>query len=189
MEYLWIFQKIWRPTKAPINRSTNMCLLTGDHARRPNSKKNPSGYSLIPCPVAAQAIPGQGLAFLISSRVAYNPLSIRTNLQAQAIQINLGQLITVCNIYISPQQGVTSNPLPFVNWYLNNQLLFICYHIGTREDLVEIRRIYLYYNRITCISRRPHLPAVILLFTKFYLYFLFRTSPLSFYHWLFSPLV
>lgn len=52
-----------------------------------------------------------GVAFLISNRIPSNTLTLNTNLQAIAAQIHIGQLITICNIYLPPNETINQELL------------------------------------------------------------------------------
>ena len=66
--------------------------------------KPPASYTLLLDNNDQQmATPGHGLGILIHTSIPYTKLTLRTHLQACAIQANLNQLITICNIYIGPQ--------------------------------------------------------------------------------------
>ena len=65
----------------------------------------------------------RGVITLISKQYAYHRLNINTDLETLAIQINIGKVIAVCNIYITSNQalniGYTTNliaqlPKPFL---------------------------------------------------------------------------
>ena len=45
--------------------------------------------------------PHGGVGLLIHSDTPYEVSSLTTNIQAIAIRINIGQLLTICNVYIS----------------------------------------------------------------------------------------
>ena len=68
----------------------------------------PSGYTLIK-DLDPVATPGHGLALLVKNDYPYTTVDLDTNLQAIAIQIYLNRLITICNIYISPNVNVDHN--------------------------------------------------------------------------------
>ena len=70
----------------------------------------PTGYTLIK-DQDPSSTPGHGLAVLVSHKYPYNVLNLSTNLQAIAIQIHLDRLVTICNIYISPNEELRQDTL------------------------------------------------------------------------------
>ena len=65
----------------------------------------PSGYTIITSP-NNEPIPGQGLAFLVHNSIAYTKIQIHSDLQVQAIRAHISKPITVCNIYLNPNQQI-----------------------------------------------------------------------------------
>ena len=53
--------------------------------------------------------PHGGVGLLIHSDTPYEVISLTTNIQATAVRINIGQLITICNVYISGTKNFNDN--------------------------------------------------------------------------------
>lgn len=73
--------------------------------------KPPTGYSILKHPTNGDAVPGTGVATLIHNSLPFTKLNINTDFQAIAIRVGLPDLITVCNIYLSPQEDVSSQDI------------------------------------------------------------------------------
>ena len=63
----------------------------------------PNSYTIITSP-NHEPIPGQVLAFLIHTSIAFTPVQITTELQVQTIRAHLSKPTTICNIYLNPNQ-------------------------------------------------------------------------------------
>jgi len=66
----------------------------------------PSGYAIRTFSPNNQAIPGDGLAILIHESHSITDLNLNTPLQAMALRTGLNRQITICNIYISPNEQI-----------------------------------------------------------------------------------
>lgn len=62
----------------------------------------PQGYSIQLYSPINHPHPGNGLAILVHTSLAYRPLQLNTPLQAQACSIGLRKMFTICNLYINP---------------------------------------------------------------------------------------
>lgn len=71
----------------------------------------PKGYSIQTFSPTNQATPGNGLAILIHQSIPYNTIAINSNLQVSAVRIGLHTQYTVCNLYIHPNENITSQDL------------------------------------------------------------------------------
>ena len=52
-------------------------------------------------------MPGSGLAVLVHGSTSYLQVPLLTPLQAQACTIGLQKSLTICNIYISPNENIS----------------------------------------------------------------------------------
>ena len=52
-----------------------------------------------------------GIAILVSNNFPHNPIPLNTTLQALAVQIHIRQLITVCTIYLPPNDNFHQHDL------------------------------------------------------------------------------
>ena len=52
-----------------------------------------------------------GVALFISRDHPYNSITLHTNLQAVAVQMHIHHLITICNIYLPPNEALNQNDL------------------------------------------------------------------------------
>ena len=52
-----------------------------------------------------------GVAILISNNFPHSPIPLNTNLQALAVQVHIRQLITVCTIYLPPNNSIQLHDL------------------------------------------------------------------------------
>lgn len=68
--------------------------------------KPPRSYSIITHPLDADPIPGRGLATLVHSSLSFTRIDVESEHQVLTVRIGFSQLITVCNIYISPQEQI-----------------------------------------------------------------------------------
>jgi hypothetical protein len=69
-----------------------------------NTPTPPSGYAAHFTSPAANARPGTGLATIVNKAVACTPIPLQTTLQAQAHRVGLKRPVTICNLYISPNE-------------------------------------------------------------------------------------
>ena len=87
----------------------------------------PSQYTMVPgtaiAPPASGVRPSRGLITLVNRETPFYVLDINTELEVLAIRINIGKEFTVCNIYISPTENVSTQqirllidqlPTPFI---------------------------------------------------------------------------
>ena len=108
-----------------VNNPQIVCLQETFHGYRPPSP--PSQYDAIPAnPIIAydQGIrPSRGVVTLIHNSTPYDPIPLVTRLEAVAIRTQCPNSITVCNIYISPNENIDYRdiqnltqqlPLPFI---------------------------------------------------------------------------
>jgi len=72
---------------------------------------SPGGYSIHTHTVTGNRTPGDGLAVFIKDGTPFLPLVLDTNLQAMAFRIHIDRLYTICNIYIHPNEDLTTNQL------------------------------------------------------------------------------
>ena len=75
------------------------------------SPTGPAGYSLQSFSPSRTSIPGDGLAFLFRNNVPYCPIPLNTTLQAFAFRTGTSPQITICNIYISPNENFSTAQL------------------------------------------------------------------------------
>ena len=87
--------------------------------------RSPTGYTLLRHPIIDDPIPGHGLAFLIHSSIAFRPLNINSTALVHAIQIQLETLITICNIYISPNDNITEELITNITQQLPEPYLLL----------------------------------------------------------------
>lgn len=81
--------------------------MLGNHTPNPLPNYNIEVFAPTPQPT-----PGKGLAILIRKDSGCNRLTLNTNLQAMALQINFfPALLTICNIYIPPGEIIQVNDL------------------------------------------------------------------------------
>lgn len=73
--------------------------LLGDSTPRP-----PRDYSILCYSPTPRPVPGNGLAILVHSSVAYSRLPLNTTLQALACRVGLHRQYTVCNLYLHPNE-------------------------------------------------------------------------------------
>ena len=64
----------------------------------------PSGYKAHFISPNADARPGTGLATIVHQAITCTPVPLQTTLQAQAHRVGLKRPVTVCNLYISPNE-------------------------------------------------------------------------------------
>ena len=88
----------------------------------------PSRYTIVPGPTATNqpaltSRPSRGLLTLVKSSIPFYQINVNSDLEALAIRINIGKEYTVCNIYVSPSEPVTTQqiinlvdqlPTPFI---------------------------------------------------------------------------
>jgi len=70
---------------------------------------SPRGYNMEAFSPVDNPVPGSGIATLIRNDIKYHPVQLNTQLQTRAFRINIGKMITVCNIYISPNERITAH--------------------------------------------------------------------------------
>ena len=71
----------------------------------------PSGYSLESFSPSHSGVPGDGLAFLFRRDVPYCLVTLSTSLQAFAFRTGTQPQVTICNIYISPNESFSAAQL------------------------------------------------------------------------------
>ena len=71
----------------------------------------PNGYTMKCYSSVAQPRPGSGLAILAHRSAAFTSTALNITLQAMACRVGLEELITVCNMYINPQNIITQHDL------------------------------------------------------------------------------
>lgn len=71
----------------------------------------PQGFSAHYFSPNDQPIPGNGLAILVHKSLSYRDLPITSPLQAQACMIGLRQILTICNLYVSPNEDLRQQDL------------------------------------------------------------------------------
>jgi len=80
--------------------------LLGDRVPRP-----PQHYHIRCCSPSADPIPGTGLVILTHKSQSCIDVPLRTPLQALACRVGSGRMVTVCNVYISPNEVIQSHVL------------------------------------------------------------------------------
>jgi len=80
--------------------------LLGDRVPRP-----PQRYYLRCCSPSADPTPGTGLAILVHRSQSCIDVPLRTPLQALACRVGTGRMVTICNIYISPNEVIRNHDL------------------------------------------------------------------------------
>ena len=84
-----------------ISETSPACICLQETILGLTNPKLPTGYTLIKGadPISTS---GNGLAVLIDHKYSYNLMNLNTGISSLCVQIFLERLITICNVYISP---------------------------------------------------------------------------------------
>lgn len=89
-----------------------LCVFLQETMLGDTNPASPQGYSIQTFSPGPNPVPGTGLAFLVKNTVGFQPLPINSPLQAMALRVGIGQaLLTICNIYVSPQEDLNYQEL------------------------------------------------------------------------------
>jgi len=99
--------------KQMINDISPSCICLQETMCQSTHLYPPSQYTSVGTPpdVAVAGRPGEGLAILLRTDVPCHTVNINTTLKAMSIRIKLKKLITVCNLYIAPNEAVSRQDL------------------------------------------------------------------------------
>ena len=95
--------------------------------------RSPTGYKLH-TDNNGNHLPGNGLAFLIRNDVPSQPISLRTRHQAIAFRIQLDQIYSICNIYISHHEDITIESISSIVGQLPEPIL-ICGDFNSKHTM------------------------------------------------------
>ena len=88
-----------------------ICFALQETHLKTNDKVTVRGYSNFRKDCSSSARATGGVALLISNDFPHNPIHLNTNIQAIAVQIHIRQLITVCSIYLPPNDTLRQHDL------------------------------------------------------------------------------
>ena len=66
-----------------------------------------------------------GVALLVSNDFPHDPILLNTNIQAIAVQIHIRQLITICTIYLPPNDALCKSELNNITMQLPTPFLIL----------------------------------------------------------------
>ena len=94
-------------------RPVSICLQETFHGDRPPFP--PSGYAVYCAPPVVEMMPGtrppRGVVTLVHRTVPHQVIPLQTDLEAVAIRIQMFRSITVCNLYLTPNEEVRQRDL------------------------------------------------------------------------------
>ena len=104
------YLKKYQDLKQIITDLSPGCVCLQETMLGPRTPIPPAGYSLI-TNTEQQPIPGQGLGILVHRTLPFTQIDIRSEIQTLAVRIHYQKLITICNIYLNPNQNITKQSL------------------------------------------------------------------------------
>ena len=70
-----------------------------------------SGYTFYGFSPTGRAVPGDGLAFLVRNDISHKSVNVRSHFQTLTFQVKLQRLVTICNLYISNHDNISTAQL------------------------------------------------------------------------------
>ena len=105
------FTNKWDDIKDIIFDHHPICFAFQEAYLKCNDKVPMRGYNCFSKDVQHTVRATNGVAFLISKNFPHTPFSVNTSIQAIAIQIHIKQLITVCTVYLPPNEKLKKSDL------------------------------------------------------------------------------
>ena len=88
-----------------------LCIAIQETKLKKDSNFHIPNYTYKDKPFSGEGTAQGGVAFLIHEDIVFNSIELKTNFQAIAIRAKLHKLITICNIYINPDEDFTQTEL------------------------------------------------------------------------------
>ena len=95
-----------------------LCIAVQETKLKKHSNFNITNYTYIDEPLATDGIAQGGVGFFIHNDVVHHRINLNTKFQAIAIHAYLHKRITICNIYINPQQNFSQADLEHLSQQL-----------------------------------------------------------------------
>ncbi|GBN22704.1 hypothetical protein AVEN_68040-1 [Araneus ventricosus] len=111
--------------KALLNFSQPVCVALQETFLKSNLNFKLRGYNCVRKDVDSVTTPSEGVCILTSNSYSSSPLSLRTPLQAVAVQVHIRTLVTVCCIYLPPHDVISLDDLNALVYQLPAPFLLI----------------------------------------------------------------
>ena len=90
-----------------------LCIAIQETKLKKDSNFHIPNYTYRDNPLETEGPAHGGVALFIHEDVVFNPIDLKTSFQAIAVRAKLHKLITICNIYINPDEDFTHRPRKF----------------------------------------------------------------------------